>query len=353
MIKKIRSFINENRIYAWMIIFIICIQAFSAAIHSNDIKGPKGPSYQREQFAKEVKLKEEALREILLSDTKIARNFGLMFMLAFGLLVAGVFFLSYYISKRRESVDMIPRTLNAPSATWSIQDVLKVAILFVFFHSLFSIVVYMLGYLFTALLPDRRFDMVLSTVLMDLLALFFILRVVTLKHRQSVEALGISFKNLFQNMRVGIYAYIAFLPILAMLFFLALAIARLLNYAPPPQPVYELLFKEERPLILVSVSFLIALLGPIIEEVFFRGFLYGALKKSLGVVSAIIISGFLFSFLHINLLGFIPIMALGAFLAYMRERTGSLIPSITVHIVHNSAITMIMFFIRDITSKAV
>jgi len=80
--------------------------------------------------------------------------------------------------------------------------------------------------------------------------------------------------------------------------------------------------------------------------------LYGALKKSLGVALAVIISGFLFSFLHINLLGFIPIMALGVFLAYMRERTGSLIPSITVHIVHNSAITMMMFFIRDIMSKA-
>ncbi len=353
MIKKIRSFINENRVYAWMIIFILCIQTFSAVMHSNDIKGPKDPSYQREQFAKEVKLKEQALREILLNDKKIARNFAFIFMMAFGLLVVGVFFLSYYISNRRESVDMMPRTLNAPEAAWSIQDVLKVAILFVFFHCLFSIVFYMLGYLFSALLPDRRFDMVLSTVLMDLLALFFILRVVTLKYRQSVEVLGISSKNIFQNIRVGLYSYIAFLPILVVLFFLAIAIARLLNYTPPPQSVYEFLFKGERPLILVSVSFLVALLGPIIEEVFFRGFLYPALKKSLGAVSAIFISGFLFSFLHINLLGFIPIMALGAFLAYMRERTGSLIPSITVHIVHNSAITMMMFFIRDITSRAV
>ena len=352
MIKKIRSFINENRMYAWMIVFIIFIQTFSAAMHSNDFKSFKNSSYQREQFAKEVKLKEQALREILLNDSKASRNFGFIFLLALGLLVVGVFFLAYYISKRRESIDIIPRTLNAPGAAWSLPDVLKVVMLFVFFHSLFSIVIYILGHLFLASLWNSRFDMVLSTVLMDLLALFFILRVVTLKYHQSVEALGISFKNIFQNIRVGLYSYIAFLPILAVLFFLVIAIARLLNYVLPPQPVYELLFKEDRPIMLVFVSFLIALLGPVIEEVFFRGFLYGALKKSLGVALAVIISGFLFSFLHINLLGFIPIMALGVFLAYMRERTGSLIPSITVHIVHNSAITMMMFFIRDIMSKA-
>jgi len=182
--------------------------------------------------------------------------------------------------------------------------------------------------------------------------LFFILRVVIFKNCQSLTALGISAKNIFQNIRVGLYAYIAFLPILIALLFFTIAIARLLDYTPPPQPVYELIFKEDRTFLLVLTSFLIALLGPITEEVLFRGFLYAALKKALGIGLAIIISGFLFSFLHINLLGFIPIMALGVFLAYMRERTGSLIPSITVHIVHNSAITMMMFFIRDIMSKA-
>ena len=267
-------------------------------------------------------------------------------------MITGAFFLAYYISRRRESVDIIPRTLDSPKAGWSLLDVLKVVILLVFFHYFFSTIIYLLSHLFSASLPDRRFDMVVSTGFMDLLAFFFILRVVILKYHQPLEALGISSKNILQNIRVGLCSYITFLPILTILFFSTIVAAKLLNYTPPPQPVYELIFFEARPVFLILASLLIALLGPITEEVFFRGFLYGALRKRLGIASAVIISGFLFSFLHINLLGFISILALGIFLAYMREKTGSLIPSITVHIVHNSAMTLMMFFIREITSKA-
>ncbi len=353
MLKKAREIVNKNRLYAWMIVFIILIQAFSAAIHSNYMLPAKDSYFQREQFNAEVELKEQVLRDALLKDRQLAHNLGFIFIMALGLLIIGVFFLAYYISKRRESINIIPRTLDSPEAGWSLLDVIKVAILFAFFHSFFSIAAYLLRHLFSAPLFDRRFDMVISTGIMDLLAFIFILRVVIFKNCQSLTALGISAKNIFQNIRVGLYAYIAFLPILIALLFFTIAIARLLDYTPPPQPVYELIFKEDRTFLLVLTSFLIALLGPITEEVLFRGFLYAALKKALGIGLAIIISGFLFSFLHINLLGFVPILALGAFLAYMREKTGSLIPSITVHIVHNSAITFMMFSIREIMSKTV
>jgi membrane protease YdiL (CAAX protease family) len=336
MLKKARSFINENRMYAWMIAFIILLQSFSMAVNTGDLNSAKDSYYQREQFKIEVESKQEALRELLLNNRELAYNFGLIFMFVFGLLITGIFFLAHYISRRRESVNIIPRTLNPPETGWSLSDVLKVVILFVFFHYFFSI-----------------FDIVVSTGLTNLLILFLILKVVIFKRRQSLKALGISSKNILQNIQIGLYSYITFLPILAILFFSVIVIAGLLNYTPPPQPVYELIFKEERPFFLVLTSFLIVLLGPITEEVFFRGFLYSALRKTLGIASAVIISGFLFSFLHINLLGFIPILVLGTFLAYMREKTGSLIPCITIHIVHNSAIALMMFFIRGVTLKAV
>ncbi len=352
MLEKARSFINENRIYAWMIVFIILLQSFSIAVNSGDLNSAKDPYYQRAQFKIEVETRQEALRERLLNDRELAYNFGLIFMFVFGLLITGIFFLAYYIS-RRASADIIPCTLNPPETGWSLLDVLKVIILFIFFYYSFLIIVYLLSHLSSASLQDMRFDIVVSTGFMDLLMLFLILRVVIFKRRQPLKALGVSSKNILQNIQVGLYSYVTFLPILAILFFSAITIAGFLNYTPPPQPVYELIFKEERPFFLVLTFFLIALLGPITEEVFFRGFLYSALKKTLGIASAIIISGFLFSFLHINLLGFIPILALGVFLAYIREKTGSLVPCITVHIVHNSAITLMMFFIRGVTSKAI
>jgi membrane protease YdiL (CAAX protease family) len=39
-----------------------------------------------------------------------------------------------------------------------------------------------------------------------------------------------------------------------------------------------------------------------------------------------------------------PIMALGVLLAYLYEKTGSIIPSITVHVIHNVG-TVFMVFI--------
>ena len=100
------------------------------------------------------------------------------------------------------------------------------------------------------------------------------------------------------------------------------------------------------------ISCLIAVFGPVIEEVFFRGFLYTALRKRMNILYSILISSCFFSLLHTNPLGFVPILALGMLLAYVREKTGSLVPSIGIHIMHNTALTGMMFFVRELTSGA-
>jgi membrane protease YdiL (CAAX protease family) len=70
--------------------------------------------------------------------------------------------------------------------------------------------------------------------------------------------------------------------------------------------------------------------------VFFRGFAYNAVKRKWGIPSAMALTAIVFAGLHINLIGFLPIMMLGFLLAYMYEKTGSLISSITIHMIHNA-----------------
>ncbi|MBU1006915.1 MAG: CPBP family intramembrane metalloprotease, partial [Candidatus Omnitrophica bacterium] len=55
-----------------------------------------------------------------------------------------------------------------------------------------------------------------------------------------------------------------------------------------------------------------------------------------------------FSLLHANIAGFLPIMALGVLLAYLYEATGSLVASMTVHVIHNSVIIGFVFFIKEV-----
>jgi membrane protease YdiL (CAAX protease family) len=81
---------------------------------------------------------------------------------------------------------------------------------------------------------------------------------------------------------------------------------------------------------------LLAVLGaPLCEEILFRGLLYGAVRDRLGVPAARILSSLAFGVLH----G--PVrapwtFAFGVLLAYLRERTDSLILPIVVHTAANA-----------------
>lgn len=81
--------------------------------------------------------------------------------------------------------------------------------------------------------------------------------------------------------------------------------------------------------------FLLFLLGvvvaPVSEELYFRGFLYPAMRARLGAPLAIIASAAIFGLLHFDLLRFVPLAVGGAGLAWLYERTGSLYVPMFAH----------------------
>jgi membrane protease YdiL (CAAX protease family) len=328
-----------------MAVFVILIRVFVVFSYLEGPKPAKEPVLTREDFKQQIEKKQQALKELMQKNQELALGLGYLSMLILASLITGGIFLADYIAKKRHKIEVIPQTLDSPQPAWSIGDVIKVIILFIFYNYLFSI----FAHIVSANRFDRRMDLVTSTGVMDILTLIFILWFVIDKRRQGLDALGVSFKKFLKNIGIAIYSYVTFLPILAILLILIVGIAKVLNYNPPPEPIYELVFEEKRPILLVMISGLATLLGPAIEEVFFRGFLYGALKKNIGILWAILVSSLFFSLLHTNLIGFMPILSLGIFLAYLREKTGSLVPPITVHIIHNTALISFMFLLRRLT----
>ncbi len=125
-----------------------------------------------------------------------------------------------------------------------------------------------------------------------------------------------------------------------------MTVIRLTGWEPTPQPVFELLYGETRPSVMWYAMWLVVLLGPIVEELFFRGLAYTALKRRLGIGWAMVLSAFVFSLLHLDPVGFVPIMVLGVLLAYLYERTGSLVTPMVVHVVHNSLMVGIVYLVR-------
>jgi len=80
----------------------------------------------------------------------------------------------------------------------------------------------------------------------------------------------------------------------------------------------------------------IAVLGPILEEMLFRGAITRELQKHYSEIVTIILSGLIFGLFHINPAQVIPAMFIGFLLAWLYVKTKSLIPGIIVHIMNNS-----------------
>jgi uncharacterized protein len=76
-------------------------------------------------------------------------------------------------------------------------------------------------------------------------------------------------------------------------------------------------------------------MAPLVEETFFRGFVFGGLLKRFSFVSAALMSGFLFSLAHGELTTLIPFTAVGFIFATAYWYTGSLWSTITAHFTFN------------------
>jgi len=80
----------------------------------------------------------------------------------------------------------------------------------------------------------------------------------------------------------------------------------------------------------------IAVLGPILEELLYRGAITKALLQKYAPTKAILISGLLFGIVHINPVQVVSAALIGILLAWLYWRTRSLVACILIHILNNS-----------------
>ena len=98
---------------------------------------------------------------------------------------------------------------------------------------------------------------------------------------------------------------------------------------------------------LVGATVFVCVIAPIVEEFFFRGFIFGTLRRmrvviaghDIGVWLAAIITGILFGLAHTGSASsqyLLPLGLLGFALCLLRWRTGSLYPCMVLHSINNS-----------------
>lgn len=88
-----------------------------------------------------------------------------------------------------------------------------------------------------------------------------------------------------------------------------------------------------------------AVISPIYEEVFYRGFIYRWLRTRIGYSGAVMLSSIIFSIVHIPTYNVIPITFFnGIIFALAYERTNSIWPSVMIHGVTNGIMVLLTSF---------
>jgi membrane protease YdiL (CAAX protease family) len=89
--------------------------------------------------------------------------------------------------------------------------------------------------------------------------------------------------------------------------------------------------------ITILIGVLVVGVAPFVEEFFFRGFFYGALRTQIPFLGAALIDGLVFGLVHAptGVEAVPPLIALGFALCVAYEATGSILPGVVLHALNN------------------
>lgn len=93
----------------------------------------------------------------------------------------------------------------------------------------------------------------------------------------------------------------------------------------------------------ISIAFIsAAIISPVYEEIFYRGFLYRWLRTRIGLTGALLLSSLIFTIIHIPTYNVMPVNFFsGILFALAYERTHSIWPSVLIHGLTNGIMVLL------------
>lgn len=186
-------------------------------------------------------------------------------------------------------------------------------------------------------LPGARYDpylLILNICVQSALALLLIGRIA--RRAGYAFTLFTSLSAAVADLRRAFRVYLLFSPVLVSLLVVSYVVNRTLGIRVFPHPLVDPLLRGGG----VSLAALLCLggivLGPLTEEIAFRGFLYPALRRRFSAAVSILITSVVFALLHRQQGSWLAIAGLSALLAWSYERTGRLLVPIFIHAIHNA-----------------
>lgn len=168
-----------------------------------------------------------------------------------------------------------------------------------------------------------------------------------IKHKLKKIFFGITNIGFWKTAWRAISGYLLFLAINLLIVLIIIGFDVKIPGYQAPEHILPVFGKDITSLIIAGS--IIVIIGPIIEEIFFRGFLLRALSNKIGIILGAIISAGFFALAHMQFQSIIPIFILGLILSTITIRSKSIIPAIAFHIFNNAiAFTIQLLFLLEV-----
>ncbi len=310
---------------------VLLLAAIALSWIAQGVLLPKpAPAPAGTEIRRTMETQRPALEKRLREDPSLRRRFqlgllGLMFLVLGSLLEWGRLFLRWISGSAPEP----PLGSPAPPA-WGFRGIFRILLGIVLLIQCSVLFQFFIFRLFHPAWLDRRVAALADTLWVDLAVMFAAARLLSrgpgsVWNRERISgSLGTAFR-----------AYLFSAPLLILLLLAVTMVLKLFRVEPPPQAIFTLYLSEERIAVVRVLLLLAVAAGPVAEELFFRGLLYGWLRSRVGIARGIWISALLFAALHMDPVAFLPILGLGLLFGWVYERTGSLAAPIAIHVFHN------------------
>lgn len=340
------DFVHRERIYFLALLFCLTATLLMSQL-SSDVSRVDHPSAELElleertqKWNDNIKSPEAFLAQLDNQPLPVMAWIGTMtiFLLIFlsGCMIG---FLSLFFSSVRKY--FLERLPFHPDIELSRTHLFRVSVL-AFVAVLFSI--FVTGVMMDLGMMNENALGIAQTLLLDGLVCFAIFAVLRSSGIRWGQFMGKADAHWREILR-GVAEYAAFFPWFLISLLILLGISALFHYEPPQHPLIEVFLEEQNrsPWVFYGAIALAAVIAPILEEIFFRGFCYRVLKGFCGVNPALVFSSVFFAALHGSWFTFIPIFVLGLGLARLYEKRGNLIACWTFHVLHNILFTVYFF----------
>ncbi len=342
MLSELRRFFGkEERVYAATFILLtllyVVLLLLAKPSQKTETSGAMDEFKAAEKQWQSQLSNEEAMEQYVEKHPAEAALFNLMSVLFIAAFAFGTFF-NVALILRKPLRDRLWRAPPGESGIhWSFVQLCQVILFWILASFALSFVMAM-AQDYGWLTMSKNVILLLHTTIMDLLGVVVILAVI---YRASGTWRDLGFRmrlgEFWREAGAGLMGYICVLPVFFVVLILLVVLAKLAGYEPPAHPLVEIFIEEEvrAPWVIIYSVILGSVLGPVIEEIFFRGFAYSLLKAKWGRSWAMITTSLFFAFIHQNEFAFLPIFVLGMGLAWLYELRGNLVAPIFMHVAHN------------------